>query len=379
MPIAQRRVARPGMSSTRWAKRAAAIIGAGMVMFLVQVEVAATIIDVSPIALVVGNSDYEHLGPLPGVSADVAAMGQSLTSLGFEVEVATNLARADFVASVTAFQARSQGRSAALFYYSGRAVTYVGAFGRDMDLLLPVETVGEAQLGYGIDADDVIAGMEGDVNLVLLDAPMSDRARVKRTNTLIAYAGGWAQVTPQGSVFTNALLKAMSPRVDVVDMVRTAIRSVRHSEFDQEPWMEFSLRRPYRLPSPARFLLNKLDARLVASIEQFEAARADASVAGSAANDVEVPDEPVAVRVIAETEDAVGDLKRLMEEAASGEVVSTFENTIYAYLPVVTIATLARSDLVHRVDLDEPVVAPPAQTRGDAEPGASAAQQDEGR
>ena len=86
-----------------------------------------------------------------------------------------------------------------------------------------------------------------------------------------------------------------------------------------------------------------------------------ASPSTGASNSVDVEDGRIAVRIIAESEDHVEPLKRLIETAAHGSVQATFENNIYASLPVEVIATFARVEAVYRIDLGEAVVAPPEQ------------------
>ena len=320
-----------------------------------------------PVALVVGNTGYEHIAPDRSGKNDAEAVAQLLADLGFEVVEGVDLDRAEFVDRVADFHERSRGRMAALFYYSGHA--YRGssfAKAREYDVLVPVDMPQAFDVG-GIALDDIRAGMEGDVNLLFLDASLPAHPRIARLNTFIAYAGGLAKtVVHEGEVtgaFTKALLATIAPGVDVVDAVQAAIQSV-SSIGDQRPWMESSLRQPFRFPSPTSSMADmadRLDARLVALIVQFEAGGQEAVAAYGAANSVDVEDGRVAVRIIAESEDHVEPLKRLIETAAHGSVQATFENNIYASLPVEVIATFARAEAVYRVDLGEAVVAPPEQ------------------
>ena len=357
------------------------------VLALVSLPVGAAIVDLTkeaaetmrvmpssrPVALVVGNSAYEHIGSDPSGKNDAEAVAQLLAGLGFEVVEGVDLDRAEFVDRVADFHDRSRGRMAALFYYSGHAHRGSSfAKGREYDVLVPVDAP-EAEafdVGYGIALDDIQAGIEGDVNLLFLDASLPARPRIARLNTLVAYAGEAQIVLREGKatgVFTKALLATISPGVDVVDAVQAVIQSVIQSVSsigDQRPWMESSLRQPFRFPSPTSSMADmadRLDARLVALIVQFEAGGQEAVAAYGAANSVDVEDGRVAVRIIAESEDQVEPLKRLIETAAHGSVQATFENNIYASLPVEVIATFARAETVYRIDLGEAVVAPPEQ------------------
>ena len=320
----------------------------------------------APVALVVGNTAYDHFPQDTAGKSDAIAVAGLLGRLGFEVVKGIDLERAEFAERVADFHQRSRGcKPAALFYYSGYA--YRGspfANGRAVDALLPVDISNPEDVGYGIALDDIQAGMEGVVNLLVLDASLPARPRIARLDTLIAYAGELARVethdgTPVGA-FTKALLTTIAPGKEVLDAVQEAIRLV-SPDGDQRPWMESSLRQPFRFPDLTALLADKLDARLVALIEQFETGGQEAAGAYGATNSIDLMDGRVAVRIIAESEDHVEPLKRLIETAAHGSVQATFENNIYASLPVEVIATFARVEAVYRVDLGEAVVAPPEQ------------------
>ena len=310
----------------------------------------------APVALVAGNSDYAHVMDDPSGSEDTESVARSLAGLGFEVIKGVDLDRSEFVASVVDFHNRSRGRGAALFFYSGHA-THGRSFnkGRVMDALLPVDTPDAANfVDYGVDIDDILATMESGVNLMFLDAAASDRPRIQRLNTLIAYADSSPASTPDGGVFTNALLTALAPGIDVVDMVQLVIRS----SGEQQPWTESSLRRPYRLPSPGPSLADKLDVRLLELVEKFEAGGLAATAAHGAANSGNVEGGDVAVRIIAASEDDVDGVGRLIE-ASGGEMRTSFENNIYATLPLAAVVTFARAGSVFRMDLDQAVVLAP--------------------
>ena len=105
------------------------------VLALVSLPVGAAIVDLTkeaaetmrvmpssrPVALVVGNTGYEHIAPDPSGKNDAEAVARLLAGLGFEVVGGVDLVRAEFVDQVADFHDRSRGRMAALFYYSGYA------------------------------------------------------------------------------------------------------------------------------------------------------------------------------------------------------------------------------------------------------------------
>ena len=322
------------------------------------------------VALVVGNSDYEHVrqGDL-SAKADAEAVARSLADIGFDVTTAINLNRSEFIDRVIEFHDRSRVSGAALLYYSGYA-TSGRSFekGRVIDVLLPVDAWSSGNVvGNGVDVDDILAGMDGAVNLLVLDASMRARPRIQRMNTVIAYAGEMALAVSHEDgytgAFTKALLDEIAPRVDVVDMLQAVIESVSANQAttsDSKPWMESSLRQPYRLPGPPTPLADKLDARLLAVVEQFEVGGMEAASAYGAANGIHVENDHVTVRIIADSEGDVERLKRLIE-TATGSVGATFENNVYASLPVAVIGTFARAAMVYRMDLSEEVVSPPDQ------------------
>ena len=342
---------------------------------LVRTDIAAS--PERPVALVIGNSAYRYVGedpsaittrsPLSSGSRDAEAVASSLLDLGFDVAKGIDVDWAEFAALVVAFHRDSRGGSAALFYYSGHAGTgrHIET-GRDVDGLYPVDTQG----GAGLDIEDVLAGMGADVNLVFLDAILSDALRIKRPNMLIAYAGNPARAVGPGELmgaFTRAFLDAVAPDVDIVDVVQEIVRNVPRNvrrELDivpvrtavQQPWMESSLRQPYLLPNLSRLLAHKLDTRL-AGLVALAAADGIGAIPTAACL---ACDSTVAVRILADSEVMVDAVAALVV-SVGGEVQSTFENNVFASLGVGAIVNLAFSANVFRIDLDEATVAPLGQ------------------
>ncbi len=73
-------------------------------------------------ALVVGQSNYEHLAPLPNPANDAKAVSGLLGQLGFTVQLAENRNAAELRSNLDAFVEDSAGADVALVYFSGHGV-----------------------------------------------------------------------------------------------------------------------------------------------------------------------------------------------------------------------------------------------------------------
>lgn len=87
------------------------------------------------VALVIGNSAYQHTTPLANPVNDAADVASSLEALGFQVQIETNCTNAQMERAVRRFvdTVTRTGVEAALFYYAGHGVQYEG-----VNYLLPV-------------------------------------------------------------------------------------------------------------------------------------------------------------------------------------------------------------------------------------------------
>ncbi len=73
-------------------------------------------------ALVIGNSNYEHVPALRTPLSDANAMTQSLTSLGFEVLKGLDLDHRSMDRSFREFVRKSQSAEISLFFYAGHVL-----------------------------------------------------------------------------------------------------------------------------------------------------------------------------------------------------------------------------------------------------------------
>ena len=185
------------------------------------------------VALVIGNSAYEHTAALANPTNDAADVSAALTRLGFDVISETNLTKTRMDDTFRRFARAMRDADAALFYYAGHGMQYQG-----VNYLIPIDAKleDEADLPYEMAlVDNVLADMARvkGVRIAVLDAcrnnpldvalkaklartrslsPTRGFARISRTEgQLIAFATQAGTVAADGvernSPFTAALLK----------------------------------------------------------------------------------------------------------------------------------------------------------------------------
>jgi uncharacterized caspase-like protein len=126
------------------------------------------------VALVIGNSGYQHISRLENPVNDARLMAETLRSLGFSLVGGgprLDLDRAAFDQAVQEFGRSLSGADVGLFYFAGHGVQVRGA-----NYLVPVgaNPVREADVDFQmLDTNLVLRQMEGSgtrLNLVILDA-----------------------------------------------------------------------------------------------------------------------------------------------------------------------------------------------------------------
>lgn len=125
-------------------------------------------------ALVVGNSAYETVGPLENPKHDAAAMVTALQGLGFEVISAIDLKQAELLARLQEFYGRLDRNSTALLFYAGHGVQVWG-----QNYLLPCDTrIARASdlRSSAVPLNDVVRAMarRAKTRLLFLDACRND-------------------------------------------------------------------------------------------------------------------------------------------------------------------------------------------------------------
>ena len=110
--------------------------------------------------------------------------------------------------------------------------------------------------------------------------------------------------------------------------------------------------------SPPVPLREKLGAHLLALSASYADGGANAVQAYAKSNGLDVREQRVSVQVLAASDQDVQRLERRIEEVG-GSVLSTFESSIFATLPVSAIGALASTKAVWRMDMQRNVLAPP--------------------
>ncbi len=249
--------------------RAARVAGLSIAITLCGVTAALA---AKRVALVIGNSSYQHTTVLKNPKNDAKAVAALLTRLGFEVVEGTDLEHRGFGRTITKFSRKLRGADVALFYYAGHGLQVNGR-----NYLVPVDSVLEEEAGLEFEAvrlRTVLSLLERRrrTSLVFLDAcrnnPLTrNLARSMGTRsvvigrgfareetgigTLIAFATQPDNVAYDGegdhSPFTRALLDHLeTPGMDVALVMRRVRQDViQTSNGQQVPWSYSSLTAPF--------------------------------------------------------------------------------------------------------------------------------------
>lgn len=122
------------------------------------------------VALVIGNSSYQHTSPLPNPSNDAKDIASALRRLDFQVIVGLDLTKREMESVVQEFTARLVGVDVALFFYAGHSLQVV-----KQNFLMPIDArlAREAAVDFEtIPLTLVLRHMQAEAktNLVFLDA-----------------------------------------------------------------------------------------------------------------------------------------------------------------------------------------------------------------
>lgn len=215
------------------------------------------------LALVVGNSLYQHGGYLANPVNDAEDVAGVLKKLGFDVMLHTNLDQNGMRRAIDAFGEKLNAYDAGLFYYAGHGVQ-----SRGFNYFIPVDAnlKTEAQVEFDcVRTDRLLSVMEearNNTNIIILDAcrdnPFERSWRRSATGSglafmdapsgsLIAYATAPGRTASDGygrnGLYTSALLKYLQePNLTLEEMFKKVREAVSNqSERAQIPWESTSL------------------------------------------------------------------------------------------------------------------------------------------
>jgi uncharacterized caspase-like protein len=274
------------------------------------------------IALVLGNSQYQHAPPLANPVRDAEAMAERLKNLDFEVMSGFDLTKLQTQATIAQFAKQVRGADIALFFYAGHGLQVSGS-----NYLLPVDAALEDETSLDFEAvpvDFVLRQMsrETSIRLVFLDAcrdnPLAEvlakTAGVKGASsglaeiqienggagTLVAFAAGPNQLAYDGSgehsPFTSALLAHIGEsNASITDAMNRVTSDVfKATAGKQRPWINVSL--------TTEVVLHKVDLNAPLIVGEASAPQAEggseARNATGAANPSGADDDQLALNVL---------------------------------------------------------------------------------
>lgn len=145
------------------------------------------------IALIIGNSEYQHAGRLNNPKNDALLADQALKSLGFETLLQTDRSLDALYDDLSRFTARSEGVEIALIYFAGHGIQI-----EQNNYLLAVDTKTEdldaaRNSSIAMEAFTQAFAASAKTKLLMLDAcrnnPFAQDTRSLNSNTIYAYNG----------------------------------------------------------------------------------------------------------------------------------------------------------------------------------------------
>ncbi len=166
------------------------------------------------VALVIGNSEYEHLSPLANPGHDARAIEALLSNLGFETELSSDRDARRLARDLRDFVEDAEGADVAVLYYAGHGIEAGGE-----NWLVPVDADISAlddAAGKLVPLSKIVAELQATVGvtIVLLDAcrdnPFPPAATLKLASGEAApvSAGGLAMGDGRGASRMNAAAPA---------------------------------------------------------------------------------------------------------------------------------------------------------------------------
>jgi uncharacterized caspase-like protein len=220
------------------------------------------------VALIIGNSAYKNVVPLPNPASDAAAVAAMFKKAGFDVvDSKLDLGNTAMRRAVREFTGIARNADIAVVYYAGHGIEFDGS-----NYLIPVD----AELASDVDVDDETISLDRimrmldpvkRLRLVILDACRENpfakkmtrtvasrsvgrglaKIEVTTTDTLVAFAAKAGMTAADGSgdhsPFTAALLDSLAiPGLDLrIAFGRVRDEVMKNTDNKQEPYVYGSI------------------------------------------------------------------------------------------------------------------------------------------
>ncbi|MEM9431183.1 MAG: caspase family protein [Pseudomonadota bacterium] len=241
------------------------------------------------VALVIGNSAYQHTTPLANPENDARDMAAKLSSLGFDIVEGYNLGLDELEDTVRSFAREASRADLSVFYYAGHGMSV-----DNINYIVPIDATLESEIDWEFEVYEVerilrYVQRANHASLIFLDAcrdnPLADKLALLQgmgtrsisnrgisriptetlgtTGTVIAYATEPGQVASDGagknSPFTAAVLNHIgAANTDFAALTSRITRDVLASTDNvQRPRFDISL--------TGELFLNKVDTPITTS------------------------------------------------------------------------------------------------------------------
>lgn len=175
----------------------------------ISLIILASVAEARRVALVIGNSGYQHVTQLPNPRNDAADFAQALQHVGFEVELHNDLSFDALRRSLRDFSSRAAGAEMALVYFAGHGIEV-----DKHNYLIPVDAQLKTDRDVQFEAvplDFVLSAVEGarQLRLVLLDACRNNpfAASMKVTSSTRSIGRGLSRVEPGAGTLVSFAAK----------------------------------------------------------------------------------------------------------------------------------------------------------------------------
>ena len=231
--------------------------------FVLTVSMSRTAMADAPkrVALVIGNSAYQHVAPQRTPASNAAAMGDMLKEIGFEVTQGQNLTKAEIESAIAKFSVDASHADLSILFYSGAGLEVYGT-----NYLVPIDSKLENDgdlIDQAIPLNSILQNLQQTkgILLVILDASRNNPFRygaaarprspilkgiadiVMKSDEFVFFATRAGSTTVDGSEAISPFTAALVRQLPVAGRdLMLSLREVRHdvlkaTQNDQEPFV----------------------------------------------------------------------------------------------------------------------------------------------